>query len=95
MQKRLRGHQPAPYQYSLQLPTLRCHHPDKRHPLRAGRAEDSPDQPTPRDAADRGLQGRPRQWLRQHAALIHAALHRQQPDQDLLLRQQQHPPLHI
>ncbi|MCK7461024.1 MAG: hypothetical protein MZU84_02625 [Sphingobacterium sp.] len=36
-------------------------------------------------------QQRPRQRLRQHAALFHAALHRQQPRQHLLLRQQQQP----
>ena len=71
VQKRLRGHQPAPHQYlQPERYDVIIINAKRQVELKTGA-----DQPTPRDAADRGLQGRPRNGYA-NTLLIHAALHR-------------------
>jgi type I restriction enzyme R subunit len=89
VQEQLRGHQPAPHQHRQQPPPLRRDPAHQRRARRADRAEDAGHQPAPGHGADRRLQERPRQRLHQDAALLPAALHRQQPHRHLVLRQQQ------
>ena len=95
VQKHLRSRQPAPHQHRQQPPPLRRHPAHQRRARGADRAENPRHQPAPGHGADRRLQERPRQRLHQDAALLHAALHRQQPQRHLVFRQQQHPPLQL
>ena len=88
VQKPLRGHPPTAHQHRQQPPPLRRDPAHQRPAAGADRAQNPHHQPAPRHGADRRLQARPRQRLRQHAAVLHAAVHRQQPHQHLLLRQQ-------